>query len=242
MIASLPMYDRPENAAAHDRLWKKIRDNLRDCGISAPDGLDRTTLYRDTWARADLVIGQICVMPYRTSFAHNVTLIGASDYAIYGCDPGYFCSHLVCAADDPRGSLLEFANAPFVANAKHSYSGFQAPTDLAKSQGITLQEPLITGSHDNSVRAIANGTAAFAAIDAQTWRMQLRDPELPETGKLRIFERTAQAPGQSFITRQSDDPAPFFQSIEAAIADLDANDKADLSLQGIIDLPASAYA
>ncbi len=33
MIAALPMYDRPENRAAHDALWSLIRDGLRARGI-----------------------------------------------------------------------------------------------------------------------------------------------------------------------------------------------------------------
>ena len=28
MIASLPMYDRPETAAANDRLWQGVRERL----------------------------------------------------------------------------------------------------------------------------------------------------------------------------------------------------------------------
>lgn len=242
MIASLPMYDRPANAAAHDRLWALIRDNLRDAGIAAPDALDRSTLYRESWARPDLVVGQICVMPYRTTFANCVTIIGASDYGIAGCDPGYFCSYLVCGANDSRTTIAAFADKPFAANAPHSYSGFQAPNDLATKLGIKLQYPIVTGSHDASVRAVARGDAAFAAIDAQTWRMQLSDPDLPEAKTLRVFGKTAQAPGQSFITRQSDDPALHFKAIKAAIAAMDEPDTALLSLRDIVALPASAYA
>ena len=90
MIASLPMYDRPSNAGAHDRLWSLIRDNLRDDGITAPRPLDRHVMYYDTWARPDLVIGQICVMPYRTTYANDVTLIGASDYGLDDCKAGFY--------------------------------------------------------------------------------------------------------------------------------------------------------
>jgi len=173
MIASLPMYDRPSNAAAHDRLWALIRDNLRSDGISAPDALDRAVLYRETWGRSDLVVGQICVMPY-------------------------------------------------------------AALDLS------LAEPLITGGHDASVIAVTNGTADFASIDAQTWAMQQR--EMPETARLRIVTNTPVAPGQSFITRQSTDPTPYFAAIKAAIADLPKADKTTLGLRDIVALPPRAYA
>lgn len=239
MIASLPMYDRPANAAAHDRLWANVRDNLRADCIDAPDHLDRHVLYRDTWDRPDLVVGQICVMPYRATYARDVTIIGASDYGLEGCEPGYFHANFVCRADDPR-DLFAFMSTRFVANAKHSYSGFQSAYDATQSKGLTLPEPTITGSHDASVRAVASGDADFACIDAQTWRMQLND--LPDARTLRVLSATAQAPGQSFITRQSDDPAPYFAAIKTAIDDLATADKVTLGLRDIIALPQAAYA
>jgi len=229
MIASLPMYDRPSNAAAHDRLWALIRDNLRSDGISAPDALDRAVLYRETWGRSDLVVGQICVMPYRNTYAADVTIIGASDYGLDGCDAGYFRSHIVCRADDDR-DLAALSKARFAANAKHSYSGYEAPQKTFAALDLSLAEPLITGGHDASVIAVTNGTADFASIDAQT------------TARLRIVTNTPVAPGQSFITRQSTDPTPYFAAIKAAIADLPKADKTTLGLRDIVALPPRAYA
>ena len=43
MFAALPMYDRPDNREAHDRLWGAIRDGLRARGVAAPEALDRET-------------------------------------------------------------------------------------------------------------------------------------------------------------------------------------------------------
>ena len=51
MIAALPMYDRPENAWAHDALWARVRDGLRARGLAAPDALDRLTPHDETWGR-----------------------------------------------------------------------------------------------------------------------------------------------------------------------------------------------
>ncbi|WP_246082533.1 hypothetical protein [Rubellimicrobium rubrum] len=63
MIAALPMYDRPDNWAAHDALWSLIRDGLRSRGNAAPDALDHGTDPMDEWGRPDLVLGQICNLP-----------------------------------------------------------------------------------------------------------------------------------------------------------------------------------
>jgi len=239
MIASLPMYDRPANAAAHDRLWALIHRHLAGDGIASPLTLDRTVRYRDTWNRPDLVLGQICVMPYRETFTGDVTLIGASDYGLDDCDPGYFRALFVCRADDPR-DLPAFAQTRFVANAKHSYSGYQSAQRAFAARQLVLPDPIISGAHDASVIAVANGTADFACIDAQTWRMQQHD--LPQAQNLRVIAPSAQAPGQSFITRQSDDPAPYFAAIKHAIGALAVADKTMLGLQDIIALPADAYA
>lgn len=239
MIASLPMYDRPSNAGAHDRLWGLIRDNLRADGVAAPDALDRAVLYRETWGRRDLVVGQICVMPYRNTYARDVTIIGVSDYGLEGCEAGYFRSHVVCRADDDR-DLAALSKARFAANARHSYSGFEAVSHIFAAQNLALPEPMITGGHDASVMAVANGTADFASIDAQTWAMQRQ--EMPQTANLRIVAHSPCAPGQSFITRQSDDPAPYFAAIKSAIAFMSETDKITLGLRDIIQLPPSAYA
>jgi hypothetical protein len=77
VIAALPMYDRPENRAAHDALWALIRDGLRARGVEAPDALDRETDYMEGWGRPNLVLGQICNLPWRARFRDRVTLIGA---------------------------------------------------------------------------------------------------------------------------------------------------------------------
>jgi len=185
------------------------------------------------------VLGQICCMPYRTTHTSDVTLIGASDYGLDSCEAGYFRSYIVCRADDDR-DLATLSKARFAANAKYSYSGYEAALHTFTALDLTLADPLITGGHDASIMAITNCAADFASIDAQTWAMQQRD--MPETANLRVVAHTPSAPGQSFITRQSDDPAPYFAAIKAAIADLPTADKTTLGLRDIIALPTSAYA
>jgi len=78
VIASFPMYLRPENRAAHDAYWSVLRPALADRGIAAPASLDHSAPVHATWRRPDLVLGQICNYPYRTALADRVTLIGAA--------------------------------------------------------------------------------------------------------------------------------------------------------------------
>ena len=127
MIASLGMYDRPETAAANDRLWAGIRDGLRAEGIDAPDALTRGAhAYWDAWQSPGLVFSQTCGFPFRAKLHDQVTLIGTPDYALPGCPPGHYNSVFVARKDDPRASLAEFSGAAFAFNEDLSQSGWAA--------------------------------------------------------------------------------------------------------------------
>ena len=104
MIASLPMYDRPETAAANDRLWAGIRDRLRAEGLPAPEALihGASDLWPQ-WTSPDLVLSQTCGYPYRSRLHGQVLLVGTPDYGVDGCAPGHYRSVFVARADDPRG-------------------------------------------------------------------------------------------------------------------------------------------
>ena len=233
MIAALPMYDRPENRAAHDVLWALIRDGLGARGIAAPEALDRETPYDETWARPDLVLGQICNLPWRARFRDRVTLIGASDYGLPGAGPGEYYSFIIARADDPAPGPRFAFNDPL------SNSGWDAGQDWARRNGVALRPTLATGSHAQSLRAVAEGRADLAAIDAVTFRALERWDPLART--VRVLDRTAASPGQSFITAPGRDPGPYREAIAQAIAALPRDAANLLGLRGIVALPRSAY-
>jgi len=239
MFASLPMYDRPENAAAHDRLWAGIRDALRARGVAAPEALDRGTGYMEGWARPNLVLGQICNLPYRARFRDRLTLIGAADYGLEGAPAGCYYSLFVVRADDGATDPAGCAGARFAYNEGLSNSGWGAPQAWAQARGFAFAASLRTGVHVESVRAVAEGRADIAAIDAVTWAMLLRWE--PAARALRVIGRTEATPGQSFGPAQGRDPAPYRAAIAEAIAGLSPDDSAMLGLRGIVALPRSAY-
>lgn len=239
MIASLPMYARPSNKAAHDALWALIRDNLRQSGIAAPDDLDHYIGFLDGWAHPDLVIGQICNLPYRAQFRNRVTIIGAADYALPDCAPGYYHSVFVVRKNAPEKSVVDFADARFAANDLLSNSGYGMPQQWAEAHGFLFHAPLITGSHLGSIAAVAEDRADIAAIDAQTWWIASREHEGAAT--LRVIGHTHTSPGMSFITRADQDPRPYFSAISGAIDALPTEHRHLLNLRGIVALPPSAY-
>lgn len=233
MIAALPMYDRAENRAAHDAFYVLIRDGLRARGIEAPEALDRETDYMEGWGRPDLVLGQICNLPWRARFRDRVTVIGASNYGLPGAGPGEYYSVIVARADDPAPGPRFALNDPL------SNSGWDLPQEWARQAGVTLRPVVLTGSHLGSLRAVAEGRADLAGVDAITFRNLQRWE--PLAASLRVIARTATSPGMSFITAPGRDPAPYWEAIREAIAALPAWASDDLGLRGLAVLPPSAY-
>jgi ABC-type phosphate/phosphonate transport system substrate-binding protein len=233
------MYDRPENAAAHDALWALIRDGLRARDIAAPDALDRETDHMDGWARPDLTLGQICNLPLRARFRDRVTIIGASDHGLPETPAGHYHSVYVVRADDPAASLADTTGYRFAFNEGLSQSGWGAPSEHARVQGLTLSPHLHTGAHVRSLAAVAEGRADLAAIDAVTFRNLTRWE--PAARAVRVIGRTHPSPGMTFITAPGRDPAPYFDAIAQAIAALDPASRDTLGLRAIIALPPSAY-
>jgi ABC-type phosphate/phosphonate transport system substrate-binding protein len=239
MLASLPMYDRPENAAAHDAFWALVRDRLRARGIAAPDALDRATHHMDGWARPDLVLGQICNLPYRAQFRDRVTVIGAADYGLPDTPPGHYHSVFVVRADDPARSPQECAGYAMAFNEGLSQSGWGAPSDWAAAHGLTLHPRLHTGGHVASLQAVATGQADLAAIDAISFRNFLR--WVPAARAVRVIGRTHSSPGMTFITAPGRDPAPFRAAIAGAITALDDAARDLMGLRAIVTLPPADY-
>lgn len=239
MFASLPMYDRPENTAAHDALWSGVRDGLRARGIRAPNALDRATGHMEGWARADLVLGQICNLPWRAQFRDRVTLIGAGDYGIPDAMAGMYYSVFVARADDPAKDLTDCATCRFAYNEPMSNSGWGMPSQHFAHLGLRLNPTLRTGAHVDSLRAVAEGRADLAAIDSVTYRNFLRWE--PAARAVRVIGRTHATPGMTFITCKGQDPAPYRAAIADTIAALPAEAAELLGLRGIVSLSSAAY-
>jgi ABC-type phosphate/phosphonate transport system substrate-binding protein len=236
MIASLPMYDWPEVRAATDTYWQAIRSALGHGPAALTRGF---TDYMDHWQRTDLLLSQTCGMPFRTRLHHKVTLIGTPDFGLSGCAPGHYCSVLVVNAQDDRAQLSDFAGDIFAYNEGGSQSGWAAPATYFAAHDLRLTRPSATGSHRAALRAVAEGRAAMAAIDAVTWELARRHD--PATARLRVLDRTAPTPGLPYITARHADPAPLGAAIATAIAGLDADTRAALMLRGLVRIPVGAY-
>jgi ABC-type phosphate/phosphonate transport system substrate-binding protein len=229
------MYDRPETADAHDALWQAVR---RHHDEPLPERLSRGVDPQATWARGDLVLGQICGFPFRRIFRDSLVYLGTGVYDIEA-RPGYYRSVWVARADDARQTLAEFAGATLAYNERGSFSGFVAPCRAATGAAITFDAMVETGSHVGSASAVAACRADLAAIDAVSWRAITRHDAC--AAQLRVFGMTAEAPGLAFVAAPGFDAGAMHAALAAAIGVLESKHRDALGLHGLVRIPLLAY-
>jgi len=240
MHASLPMYDRPETRDQTDRFWALTRDALRDQGIPAPDALTRDVANPwDLWQSPDLLLSQTCGLPLRARLHDKVQLVATPDFALPGCRPGYYSSVLITRAahaDTPMDTLLR---GRIAINEGLSQSGWGALFRYAADLGMTPARPILSGGHAFSARAVLEGRADLAAIDAQTWRLLCRHE--PDLARLVERDRTRPTPALPLITAKRRDPDPLLAALEQALSVLPQSDRDTLGLAGFARIPLAAY-
>lgn len=240
MHASLPMYDRPEMRAETDRFWALIRDALRDRGIPAPDALtrDASDLW-DLWQSPDLLVSQTCGLPLRARLHDKVQLVATPDFALPGCAPGFYNSVLITRAEHATTPIKTLLKARIAINEGLSQSGWGALCRYAADLGLTPARPILSGGHAFSARAVLDGHADLAAIDAQTWRL-LRRYE-PELTTLVERGRTPPTPALPLITATDRDPAPLVAALTDALTAMPRSDRDTLCLNGLARIPLTDY-
>lgn len=240
MIASLPMYDLPDCRPANDRYWALIRDRLRSAGLAAPDALSRGMPdFMAHWQRPDLVLSQTCGYPFRAMLQGKVTLIGTPDFGLEGCPPGYYRSLFVVRAGDARGDMAAFKDARFAYNDAMSQSGWAAAQTHAAGLGFRFKPALQTGGHALSARAVLDGVADIAAIDAMTWRLLQRNDA--GMAGLRVVGRSDPTPCLPYIAALGAKHRRVFDAVAAAVVALDAVDRELLGIQRLLYIPPVAY-
>lgn len=241
--ASLPMYDWPEIREATDRLWVAVRRQLSERGIDAPDVLDRNSDPEQLWNNPALLLSQTCGFPYANMLVDKVALVGTPAHAITGAAPGSYFSVLVARKDQPPELLDNLTGKRFAYNMQHSQSGFAAPVRLLAAAGLALlPEPLETGAHRASIRAVADGKADWAAIDAVTWELAKRHE--PASQDLTVFARTQETPALPLITslQYAKQAGTIADAFEVAITGLDKQTRDAVLITGLTPFRADDYA
>jgi ABC-type phosphate/phosphonate transport system substrate-binding protein len=223
-IAFLPMY-AVRGARDHaDTLWNHLRDSLRANGFEAPGEVSTIAPRIDGWLHPNLILGQTCGLPYITRLCDRVELVGTPDYGVEGCAPGFYHSTLVVSAIDRRQHLSEFLGSTFAVNAR---------------SGRFFGRAIHTGSHDASMRLVANGLADIAAIDSVTWRISRTFDA--ETSGLRSIGTTESTPGLPFIVARRLFDGGLSDAVRAGIATLPGGTRAAFGLRGLVPFRRADY-
>lgn len=240
---SLPMYDWPEIRDATDSLWSAIRWQLSQRGIPAPVNLDRQADPEPLWSDPDLILSQTCGYPYANTLAGKVTLVATPAHKITGAAPGHYFSVLVARKNRLPDHLADLRDMRFAYNMAHSQSGFAAPVRLLAASGCQSQpQPLETGAHRASIRAVAAGKADWAAIDAVTWELAKRHE--PAASELEVFAQTPETPALPMITgtHHAKRANTIADAVEAAIVGLESRVREAVLLAGLVRFKPVDYA
>ena len=144
------------------------------------------------WLSPELYLSQTCGLPYRAALHGQVQLIATPDNQISNCPPGYYCSVLLAR----KGAAPNLAANDFTLayNEPLSQSGWAAPQSI----GLTGAKRLQTGGHAASARAVLQGQADLASVDALTWHFLTRDWD--KASGLEICATTPATPTLPYIT------------------------------------------
>ena len=240
---SLPMYDWPEVREATDSLWQTIHRHLAQRGIDSPGALVRGTDPEALWNDPALLLSQTCGYPYANRLADRVALVGTPAHAVTGAAPGNYFSVLVARKSKAPQHLAELSQMRFAYNMAHSQSGFAAPArQLASSGHASLPQPVETGAHRASIRAVAAAEADWAAIDAVAWELARRHE--PAANDLAVFARTPETPALPLITSaaNAESAGIIADAVEAAIRDLNDDVRDALFITGLVRFKPEDYA
>lgn len=175
--------------------------------------------------RGEVDVAFVCTSAYiggRDSF--GMTLLAAPQ--VEGATT--YHSLLLVPAESPARTMAELEGGVFAFTDPTSFSGRVYPTALVQALGSTperfFQRIFYTYSHDNAIRAVADGLADAAAVDSLVYDFAVtRDPGLAE--RVRVIHRSPafgippvvvgpdvrpqlRAELEAILPAMADDPAP----------------------------------
>lgn len=239
MRASLLMYNPPELSGANQTFWAHIASNLRNAGLDAPKALSAEGFGSEFWTSEDLILSQICGLPYRVGLRDKVQLVGTPDYGVEGCPPGFYCSVILKHRGDDRSRLVDFAGARVAINGFESQSGFAALANEIAKTDIRFSDCIVTGSHLGSIRAVASGEADIAATDAVTMRLFERYEDV--VTDLECIAHTRPTPGLPLVCSTAYCRRTVFDAVVGAIRAMPEADREALMLRGLVEIPDETY-
>lgn len=215
-LASLPMYDWPEQRPITYALWAGIREGLAGllpATLCRP--ADHAALHRH-WRDPALRFSQTCWGPLSLGLERHVTVLAQPDYSDVpgGQGPLYRSAliaregQVVAPPHGPEAALPAgvLKGRRLAVNGRDSMSGWLAlAADLGDDPAALAAGVVETGGHRASVLAVAEGRADLAAIDCRSWA--LAQAHEPAARGLVVLGWTAARPGLPYVTARGTDPA-----------------------------------
>ncbi len=203
-VAQLGAYDTPWLQGANDALWAVLARHLVSFGIErVPDRLDRERDMEEVWAAPDMLLSQTCGYPMMTELAGRVRFVSTPLYRTPFAKGEGYSSAIIVNATSTSTRVDELRGGIVGVNAWNSNSGMNllraALAPLARRERF-FSAVRITGSHQESLAAVAAGEVDVAAIDGVTMALTARHrPDLVRG--VRVIATTPEAPGLPLITR-----------------------------------------
>jgi len=235
-LAVLAMYPFAHLSDAYDELWAAIAARVDD----APERLDRDVEVHASWLRDDLLLGQTCGWPLVTRLADRVAVIGAFDHAVGFAADGTYRSVLVASRAVAVDQWRADPQYMVAVNDLESLSGW---VSMCWAWGGPPPNCLVTGSHVESMRAVAQGRANIASIDAVTYEFEAEAE--PETvSHLQVVGHGPVVPSLPLVTsiEHAHRVAELRDAVRGAVADpAAAAALARLRIRGFVPLDLSDY-
>jgi ABC-type phosphate/phosphonate transport system substrate-binding protein len=248
LVAGLPMYDLPELQSANDVLWAAIAARLEDLGVAgAPRLVTRGRPLETLWTDPGLILAQACGYPLTTNLQGKVRLIATPRYRAPGCAGPFHRSAIVVRRDSPVLGLTDLRGGRCALNDRDSNSGMNLlRVEIAAVAGGApfFGQVIVSGSHEASALAVADGDADVAAIDCVTWA-HLQRYRQTTTDRLRSLMWTVSSPGLPLVAAIGLEPATH-TALRRALAAVERDPaleeaRSTLLLDGFNDLSASQY-
>lgn len=181
-VASLPMYPFASWRDATDTLWEAVRGAEPHLPPLAPWGLDAHGLWHDP----AMVVSQACGWPLVTELAGRVRVVGTFRYRTPVWSGDHYRSVVVARDGAFTGTSAgtfagTFDGVRAAVNSTASLSGWISLVWFATggAGGRWPGSVVLTGAHLESLRAVRDGDADLASIDAVTYAHVERDqPDL----------------------------------------------------------------
>ncbi len=200
VFASLPWYDLPEVREATEKFWNCLAANLRNRGFKqVPEKLNRELAFDQQWTSGRLLFSQACGYDVLLAYRNCLRLVLTPTYTVAGRRHGLYSSVLVVRRDARIEHTGELRGFRCVVNTPTSHSGMNVLRALfasAHQKGRFFSAVLHSGSHEASLRMVADGFADVASIDRVTYALieRYRPLALRKTRVLCCSVRTAAPP------------------------------------------------